>query len=63
MDGDYWEAMIDKGQFWSTIDFHSIFFPTMDVNGVPKQPGYKLSSKYLPLCLAEQRNECRFGST
>ncbi len=22
----------------------------MEVNGAPKQPGYKLSSKYLPLC-------------
>ncbi len=28
----------------------SIFFPTLEVNGAPKQPGYKLSSKYLPLC-------------
>ncbi len=27
----------------------------MEVNGAPKQPGYKLSSKYLPLCSAEQR--------
>ncbi len=24
------------------------FFPTMEVNGAPKQPDYKLSSKYLP---------------
>ncbi len=31
-----------------------VFFPTMEVNGAPKQPGYKLSSKYLPLCSAEQ---------
>ncbi len=23
---------------------HSIFFPTMEVNGAPKQPDYKLSS-------------------
>ncbi len=29
------------------------FFPTMEVNGAPNQPGYKLSSKYLPLCLAD----------
>ncbi len=28
-----------------------------------KQPGYKLSSKYLPLCSAEQRNTYRFGTT
>ncbi len=26
-------------------------------------PGYKLSSRYLPLCLAEQRNSYRFGTT
>ncbi len=49
-------------QFWGTIDFHSIFSP-MEVNGTPKQPGYKLSSKYLPLCSAEQRNSYRFGTT
>ncbi len=40
-----------------------LFFPTMEVNGAPKQPGYKLSSKYLPLCLAEHRNSYRFGTT
>ncbi len=28
-----------------------------------KQPGYKLSSKYLPLCLAEQKYSYRFGTT
>ncbi len=39
------------------------FFLTMQVNGAPKQPGYKLSSKYLPLCSAEQRNSYRFGTT
>ncbi len=32
-----------------------LFFPTMEVNGAPKQPGYKLSSKYLP--------SYRFGTT
>ncbi len=42
---------------------HSILFPTMDVSGAPKQPDYKLSSKYLPLCLAEQINSYRFGTT
>ncbi len=36
------------------------FFPTMEVNGALKQPG---SSKYLPLCLAEQRHSYRFGNT
>ncbi len=39
------------------------FFSYMEVNGAPKQPGYKLSSKYLPLCSAEQRNSYRFGTT
>ncbi len=39
------------------------FFPNMEVNGAPKQPGYKLSSKYLPLCSAEQRHSYRFGTT
>ncbi len=48
--------------FWYSEIF-SIFFPTMEVNGAPKQPGYKLSSKYLPLCSAEQRHSYRFGTT
>ncbi len=39
------------------------FFPTMEVNGAPKQPGYKLSSKYLPLCSAEQVISFRFRTT
>ncbi len=38
-------------------------FPTMEVNVATKQPGYKLSSKYLLLCSAEQRHSYRFGST
>ncbi len=58
----FWR-MWETEQVWGTIDFHSIFFPTMEVNGAPKQPGYKLSSKYLPLCSAEQRNSYRFGTT
>ncbi len=41
---------------------HSVFSPTMEVNGVPKQPDYKLSSEYLPLC-SEQTHSYRFGST
>ncbi len=39
------------------------FFPTMEVKGAPKQPGYKLSSEYHPLCSAEQRHSYRFGTT
>ncbi len=37
----FWR-MWETEQFWGTIDFHSIFFPTMEVNGAPKQPDYKL---------------------
>ncbi len=40
----------------------SILSLTMEVNGAPKQPDYKLSSKYLPLC-SEQTHSYRFGST
>ncbi len=54
--------MWETEQFWGTIDFHSIFFP-IEVNGALKQPGYKLSSEYLPLCSAEQRNSYSFGTT
>ncbi len=32
----------------------SILCPTMEVNGASKQPDYKLSSEYLPLCSAEK---------
>ncbi len=34
----------------------------MEVNGAPKQPGYKLYSEYLHLC-SEQINSYRFGTT
>ncbi len=39
-----------------------VFFPTMEVNSVPKQPDYKLSSKYLALCSVEQIHSYRFGT-
>ncbi len=58
----FWR-MRETEQFWGIIDYHSIFSPTMEVNGAPKQPGYKLSSKYLPLCSVEQRNSYGFGTT
>ncbi len=58
----FWR-MWETEQFWGTIDFHSILFSTMEVNCSPKQPRYKLSSEYLPLCSAEQRNSYRFGTT
>ncbi len=40
---------------FGTIDFHGIFFPTMEVNGAPKQPDYKFSSKYLPLFIRTKK--------
>ncbi len=58
----FWR-MWETEQFWGTIDFHNIYFPSMEVNGAPKQLGYKLSSKYLHLCSAEQRYSYRFGNT
>ncbi len=63
--GRYSEECGETEQFWGTIDFHSIFFPTMEVkvNGAPKQPGYKLSSEYLPLRSAEQKKSDRFRTT
>ncbi len=33
--------MWETKQFWGTVDFHSIFFLTMEVNGALKQPDYK----------------------
>ncbi len=57
----FWR-MRETEQFWGTIDFHSIFFPSIEVNDAPKQPDYKLTSKYLPLC-SEQTHSYRFGST
>ncbi len=53
----FWR-MRETEQFWIIV----IFSPTMEVNGAPKQPDYKLTSKYLPLC-SEQRHSYRFGST
>ncbi len=38
-------------------------FLTVEVNGDPKQPDYKLSSEYLPLCSAEQTHSHRSGDT
>ncbi len=41
-----------KGRYseeWETEQFWIIvLFPTMEVNGALKQPGYKLSSEYVP---------------
>jgi len=35
----------------------------MEVNGVHQLSGYRHSSNYLPLCLAEERNSYRFETT
>ena len=45
------------------IDFHSIFFPTMEVNGFRQLSGYQHSSKYLLFTSTEERNSYRFGTT
>ncbi len=50
-----------KGKY--SEECNKYFFPTMEVNGAQKQPDYKLSSKYLPLCSAEQRHSYSFGTT
>ncbi len=49
--------------FWGTIDFHSRKKNTMKVNGAPELLCFPHSSEYLPLCSAEQRHSCRFGTT
>ncbi len=61
--GRYSEECGKQSSSGAPLTFIVFFFPTMEVNCAPKQPGYKLSSKYLPLCLAEQRNSYRFGTT
>ncbi len=48
--------------FWRMRETAVFFSPTIEVNGVPKQPDYKLSSEYLLLC-SEQTHSYRFGST
>jgi len=44
-------------------EFHSIFFSTMEVNGAKQLFGSNRSSKYLPLCSAEERNSSKFATT
>ncbi len=48
--------------FWRMRETEQYLSPTIEVNGAPKQPDYKLPSKYLPLC-SEQTHSYRFGST
>ncbi len=49
----FWR-MWETGPFWGTIDLQHVSM---------QQPGYKLSSEYLPLCSAEQRHAYRFETT
>ncbi len=56
----FWR-MWETEQFWGTIDFHSIYFLTMEVN--PELLCLPHSSEYLPLCSAEKRHPYRFGTT
>ncbi len=46
--------MWETEQFWGTIDFIFIF-STMEVNGAPKQPGYKLSLNIF-LCIRQNKD-------
>ncbi len=59
--GRYSEECGKQSSSGAPLTSRVFFFPTMQVNGAPKQPDYKLSSKYLPLCSAEQRY--RSGTT
>ncbi len=61
--GRYFEESGKQSSSGAPLTSKVFYFPTMEVNGAPKQPGYKLSSKYLPLCSAEQRHSYRFGTT
>ncbi len=61
--GRYSEECVKQSSSGAPLTYIVIFSPTMEVNGAPKQPDYKLSSKYLPLCSAEQRHSYRFGTT
>jgi len=47
-------------QLMDPIDFHSFFFPTMEVNGVHPLSGYRQSSKILLLCSAWIKKFVRF---
>ncbi len=61
--GRYSEEWGKQSSSGAPLTYIVFFFPTMEVNGAPKQPDYKLSSEYLPLCSAEQRHSYRFGTT
>jgi len=55
--------VVSNHNWWDTIDFHSIFFPTMGINGVHQLSVNQYSSKYLLLCSTGERNSYRFEAT
>ncbi len=57
------EECVKQSSSGAPLTSRVFFFPTMEVNGAPKQLVYTLSSKYLPLCSTEQRNSHRFGTS
>ncbi len=61
--GRYSKECGKQSSFGEKLTSIVFFFPTMEGNGAPKQHGYKLSSKYLPLCSAEQKKSYRFATT
>jgi len=44
------EDILTNDWNFGTIDFHSIYFSTMEVNGTKQPFGSNRSTKYLPLC-------------
>jgi len=55
--------MLVTRQLTVAIDFHSIFFFLLEVNGYRQLSGYQHSIKYLLLCSIEERSSYRFGNT
>ncbi len=59
----FWRKFVIR-LFWGTIHFHSREKEhTIEVNSAPELLCFPHSSKYLPLCSAEQRHSYRFGTT
>ncbi len=56
--GRYFEECGKQSSSGAPLTSIMFFFPTMEVNGAPKQPGYKLSSEYLSF-LGEQPYKCK----
>ncbi len=61
--GRYSEECEKQSSYGAPLTSIVLFFPSMKVNGAPKQPGYTLYSEYLNLCSEEQTHSYRFGTT